>query len=101
MGEWFDDPEVYEFIEKLMPVIPAVSMRHYCKGSQLRRAGLADWRTGLLQMVVPDSRAACVLALQHDPSLQSEGDRVAKFFAITGASRATYFRVKTRLAHAL
>lgn len=101
VGEWFDDPEVYDFIEKLMPMIPSMSMRHYCKGSQLRRAGLADWRTSLLQMVVPDGRAACVLAVQHDPSLQSEEDRVVKFSAVTGASRATYFRVKARLAHAL
>lgn len=98
---WFDDREVYEFLGKLMPMIPAVSMRHYCKGSQLRRAGLADWRTSLLQMVVPDARAACVLAVQHDPSLHSEDDRVMKFIAVTGASRATYFRVKAKLAHAL
>ena len=101
VGEWFNDSDVYEFLGKLMPMIPAVSMRHYCKGSQLRRAGLADWRTSLLQMVVPDGRAACVLAVQNDPALCSEGERVAKFTAITGASRATYFRVKAKLAIAL
>lgn len=98
---WFDDREVYEFLGRLMPMIPAVSMRHYCKGSQLRRAGLADWRTSLLQMVVPDVRAACVLAVQHDPSLHSEEERVDRFISNTGASRATYFRIKAKLAHAL
>lgn len=98
---WFRDSEVYEFLGKLMPVIPAVSMRHYCKGSQLRRAGLSDWRTSLLQMVVPESRAACAVAVQHDPSLHSEEDRVVKFKAITGASRATYFRIKAKLANAM
>lgn len=96
--DWFDDPEVYEFLGTLMPMISAVSMRHYRKGSQLRRAGLADWRTSLLQMVIPDSRAACVLAVQHDPALLSEEQRVQRFTVTTGASRATYFRIKARLA---
>jgi len=98
VAEWFHDSEVYEFIENFIPLIPAVSMRHYCKGSQLRRAGLTDWRTSLLQMIVPDSRAACVLAAQYDPSLHSEEERVLTFIEITGASRATYFRVKAKLA---
>jgi hypothetical protein len=101
VSRWFDDREVYEFLGKLMPMIPAVSMRHYCKGSQLRRAGLADWRTSLLQMVMADGRAACVLAMQHDPSLRSEEARVMRFIEITGASRATYFRVKAKLGHAM
>ncbi len=100
VGTWFRDTEVYEFLGTLMPAIPAVSMRHYCKGSQLRRAGLADWRTTLLKMVVPDDRAACVLAMREDPALRSEDERAAKFIATTGASRATYFRVKARLARA-
>lgn len=99
VGEWFDDPEVYQFLGRLMPMIPAISMRHYSKGSQLRLAGLADWRTSLLQMVVPDGRAACVIAMQHDPALHSEEERVVKFAAITGASRATYFRIKAKLAN--
>ncbi|MCE7974793.1 MAG: hypothetical protein DYG92_10815 [Leptolyngbya sp. PLA1] len=101
VGGWFNDGEVYEFLGKLIPMIPAVSMRHYCKGSQLRKAGLTDWHTSLLQMVVPDRRAACVLAVQHDSSLRSEEERVLRFIAITGASRATYFRIKAKLAHAL
>jgi len=100
VGEWFDDPEVYDYLGRLLPTIPAISMRHYCKGSQLRRAGLIDWRTSLMQMVLPDGRATCVLAMQHDPSLATEVERVAKFIAITGASRATYFRIKATLGKA-
>mgnify|MGYP000937891411 CR=1 FL=1 len=101
VSEWCGDAEVYEFLGKLLPLIPAISMRHYSKGAQLRRAGLADWRTSLLQMVVPDGRDACLLAVQHDPSLQSEDERASKFMATTGASRATYFRVKAKLARTL
>ena len=101
VGQWFDDAEVYKFLGRLLPVIPAVSMRHYSKGSQLRRAGFSDWRYGLLQMIVPDRRAACVMAVQHDPKLDSEQQRVGRFVAMTGASRATYFRIKAKLAAAL
>lgn len=96
VSEWFNDDEVYEFIASIMDMIPAVSMRHYCKGSQLRQAGLHDWRTSLLQMVVSDPRAGCMLALQQNPSLATERDRVAQFVAATGCSRATYFRLKAQ-----
>jgi hypothetical protein len=99
--QWFDDPEVYDFLSRLLPVIPAVSMRHYCKGSQLRQAGFADWRNSLLQMIIPDRRVACVMAVQYDPESLSEQQRVASFVAATGASRATYFRIKAKLAAAL
>lgn len=98
VGQWFDDPDVYGFLGGLLPVVPAISMRHYCKGSQLRRAGLTDWRNSLLQMIIPDKRAVCALAVQHDPALRSEQERAARFTATTGASRATYFRIKAKLA---
>ncbi len=101
VSDWFDDDEVHAFLGKLLPLIPAISMRHYCKGSQLRRAGLADWRTSLLQMVVPDTRAAHVLAVQNDPALHSEEERIVRFAALSGSSRATYFRIKAKLAVAL
>lgn len=94
VGNWFDDPEVYEFLASIMSFVPAVSMRHYCKGSQLRRAGLTDWRASLMQMVIADPRAACVIAVQHDAALGSERERVNRFVTATGCSRATYFRIK-------
>ena len=97
VGEWFQDREVYEFIARIMPFITSLSMRHYCKGSQLRRARLPDWRNGLLQMVLPDPRLACIVALQYEPGLTSERERVERFGAATGYSRATYFRMKAKL----
>jgi energy-coupling factor transporter ATP-binding protein EcfA2 len=98
VGEWFQDPEVYRLIGETMPAISAISMRHYCKGAQLRRAGLADWRISLLQMILPDPRLACVAALQHDSSLRSEEQRARRFVTTTGSSRATYFRMKAKFA---
>jgi hypothetical protein len=98
VGEWFDDSEVYAFLQKIMTLVPAISMRHYCKGSQLRCAGLDDWRTSLLQMVIPNARDACAIAVQHDQRLITEQERVEQFIASTKCSRATYFRLKARLA---
>jgi hypothetical protein len=98
VGEWFDDREVYDLLCRLVPVVSALSMRHYCKGSQLRRAGIADWRSSLLQMMIPDRRIAGVIAVQNDPTFRSERERIARFTASTGASRATYFRIKSKLA---
>jgi hypothetical protein len=100
VAEWFDDADVYSFIERILPSITELSMRHYCKGSQLRRAGLSDWRSSVLQMVLPDPRMACVVALQHEPTLGSEQERVERFVTSTGCSRATYYRMKARLAGA-
>jgi hypothetical protein len=97
VGEWFHDQEVYSFIAQVMPSIRTVSMRHYCKGSQLRRAGLADWRNSLLQMVLSDPRLACVASLQHEAPPRLEREKVEHFIAETGCSRATYFRMKARL----
>lgn len=97
VGQWFDDTEVYGFLAKILPVVPAISMRHYCKGSQLRRAGLSDWRQSLLQMALPDRCVACAIAVQYDSDLHNEQERVARFIATTGVSRATYFRIKSKL----
>jgi hypothetical protein len=51
-------------------------------------------------MTIPDRRIACVVAVQHDPELGSEQQRVSRFTAATGASRAIYFRIKAKLAAA-
>ena len=56
--KWFQDTEVYGFVEQNLPWVTDLSMRHYVKASQLRCAGLPDWRDSLLQMVLPDQRLA-------------------------------------------
>ena len=93
-ADWFDDPEVYRFIGSYLPHIPNLSMRYYDKGKRLREAGFIDWRKSLLQMMLTDRIMAVVAGVQLDPRLGSELDRVAQFVAETGASRATYFRLK-------
>jgi hypothetical protein len=76
VGQWFQDHEVYHFIARIMPSIKTLSMRHYRKGSQLRRAGLIHWRKSLLQVVLPDQRLAWFLSLQYEPALNSEHEKI-------------------------
>lgn len=48
-------------------------------------------------MLIADTREACVIAVQHDPRFRSERERVEEFIASTRCSRATYFRLKSRV----
>ncbi|MCL2641837.1 MAG: hypothetical protein FWD53_13385 [Phycisphaerales bacterium] len=98
VGKWLDDPEVYKFVGKLMPLISTVSMRYYCKGAQLRLAGFVDWRNSLLQMMIPDRQVAALIEIQQDTKLKTEQQRVDRFIAATETSRAMYYRIKTKLA---
>jgi hypothetical protein len=97
VADWFEDDEVYQFIGDHLAQIPQISMRHYHKGSLLRKAGLGDWRLSLLQMMVPDKRLGLVAALQVDPELTSDAERVARFMAESGQSRPTYYRMRSLL----
>jgi len=67
VGECFRTKKSTSSSQQVIPSIRAVSMRHYCKASQLRRAGFADWRNSVLQMVLPDPRLAmcCITATRN------------------------------------
>src|SRR5205085_2665536 len=92
-----DDPQVYQLIGNYLPHAVTLSMRHYGKGRSLRRAGLPDWQKSVLQMILPDRGTAIVAGLQLDRRLGTDIQRVERFVAETGLSRASYFRLKKRL----
>lgn len=94
---WFPDQEVYRFIGSLLPYVPRVSIRHYLKGRTLRHAGMSDWKSTIVRMLLPDTALACVVRLQLDQSFKREKDRVAQFISETGKSRPTYFRLKQQV----
>ena len=97
VATWFDDQEVFDFVGRYLGCVPHISMRHYEKGSMLRGAKIADWKNRLLQMILPDKRMAVVAALQVDPELGSDKERVDRFVQETGQSRPTYYRLKQDL----
>jgi hypothetical protein len=96
-AEWFDDPEVFQFVGSYLPHISQLSMRYYDKGTRLRKAGFVDWQKSVLQMMLPDRTVALVAGLQLDPRLGSDVDRLAQFSAECGRSRMTYYRCKRRI----
>lgn len=98
VGRWCEDDVVYEFIGRHLSVVPHVSMRWYAKGQRLRNAGFEDWPASVLQMMCGDRPLATVASLVADPRFDSESARVAAFRRDTGLSRASYFRLKKRLA---
>ena len=58
-----------------MPSVDAISMRHYYKGSQLRRAGFSDWHDSLLQMILA-AGGAHRLAVQNGNVYAWGGDAI-------------------------
>jgi len=96
-AEWFDDPEVFQFVGSYLPHIAQLSMRYYDKGARLRKAGFVDWQKSVLQMMLPDRVVALVAGLQLDPRLGSDIERLAQFTAECGRSRMTYYRCKRRI----
>ena len=97
-GTWCEDMEVYTFIGAHLASVPAVSMRWYAKAQKLREAGFSEWRTLLLQMMLADRDLAVVASLLVDTAFHNDQQRVGAFNDRTGKSRATYYRLKKRLA---
>lgn len=96
-ARWCTDPEVVALIGEHLRLVPHVSLRWYAKAQRLRAAGFADWRASLLQMMLGDRRLAVLSAVLTEPAYRTERARLEAFARQTGASRATYYRLKRRL----
>ena len=100
VAQWCNDETVYRFIGEHLSAVQFVSMRWYAKAQKLREAGFRDWRVSLLQMMLCDRHLAIVADLLLDRSYPTEGDRIAAFVTRSGRSRATYYRLRQKLAPA-
>ncbi len=98
VGQWCDDDVVYRFIGAHVSAVPSVSMRWYAKAQKLREAGFDDWKISVLQMMLCNRHLAIVADLLLDSTYKTEGDRIRAFAVRTGRSRATYYRLKQKLA---
>jgi len=97
VAAWAPDTAVYNFIGQHLPLIIEPSMRHYVEGAELKKAGL-DWEQALLETWNVDSRVRVFLRLEHAPLKPAE--RVETFKRETGASRRTYFYIRSRIREA-
>lgn len=97
-GGWVKDQEILDFIGKYVAVISDPDMRIvYQRAEQYKNLG-RDWRSYLLQIFFANDLSLKVAAaVMIDPSLKTVPARVAKFIALGGGSRATYFRRQKEL----
>ena len=95
--EWFDDREVYDFIEDHLADVRQLSMRHYVKGEQLKKANPDKWQEQLLTIMGIDDQWRSFIRIVHDTQLASEAERVARFESEGLGDRATYYRWKKKL----
>jgi hypothetical protein len=98
--KWFEDREVYEFIEDHLRYITQPSMRFYVKGDQLKRADPEKWRDRLLAIMNIDEKVRAIVQLLSAPGFATEAERVAEFTSQGFGDRATYYRWKKKLIDA-
>ncbi len=94
--EWFDDEEVYDFIEEHLPYITRPSMRHYLKGKELRQACPDRWKELLLTTMGLNEKIKAIRQLITVSDYANDAERVAAFEAGGFGSRATFYRWKKR-----
>ncbi len=94
-GEWFEDREIYQWIESRLHLVHEPSMRLYYGAAELKRAGL-DWKRGL-PLGLKNERQRLAAELFADCSFATQEARAGEFTARGGGCRATYFNHLRRL----
>ena len=95
-GQWFKDEAVYEFVGQRLDRIHQHSQRLYVHALKLKRAKL-DWQSWLEEQIEPPDHLKILDEIRKDASLLTESERFARFYSLTGMSRATYFRYTKEL----
>lgn len=95
VSKWFRDVDVLEWFERNLHMFRHLSMRHYVRAAELKKAGL-DWVNASLPESLPE-KTILVARLKDDPSFTSESERAAAFVEMGGGCRATYFNHARRL----
>ncbi|WP_435018554.1 hypothetical protein TA3x_000531 [Tundrisphaera sp. TA3] len=94
VGSWFRDKRVYDYIGDRLDRIFKPSQRLYLGASAMRERGLGDdWKAWVEEKIALPDELQIVRDLRADKSYTSEDRRVQRYLALTGKSRASYFRV--------
>lgn len=94
---WFDDAEVYDYIERHLGLIARPSMRHYVHGKCLREAHPDRWQLMLLELMGVDPRIRVLATLLDDARYRSQEERATAFESMGLGDRSTYYRWKKKL----
>jgi hypothetical protein len=92
---WFNDQEILKWYDRHLSLFNTLSMRHYVRAAELKRAGL-DWQHASLPENLPQ-KMLLVARLRSDESLCSEEERARVFISLGAGCRATYFNHARRL----
>ena len=101
-GRWFDDPEIFAFIGRHLPLIMRPSFRLYITAKNCKQSDL-NWRDLILRTIKNEATSKMILVarLLADPSYDDtpapELARKKAFQRLGGGARATYHRHKTKL----
>ena len=98
-GEWFDDPEIYDWFAGNLHRVRQPSLRHYVRAKELKAAGM-DW-TVVLADKNDNPRARLVAELLANPDYGSTAARVQAFVDQGGGCRATFFSYRRQLRRCL
>jgi hypothetical protein len=97
VGHWCKDSEVYEFVGRHLNLVVQPSMRTYGHAENIKAMG-GDWRGWLTRKWFADKpKLAMVAQIMADQSLVTANQRVARFAALGGGSKATYMRIQAKL----
>lgn len=92
VGTWFDDKRVYNYVSDRLDRIYQPSQRLYVTASSLRKLG-EDWKGWIEAKIALPDELQIVRDLRSDNTYICEDKRVLRYNALTGKSRASYFRV--------
>jgi hypothetical protein len=99
-ARWFWDQEVHDWFGRHLHGLRGVEARWYVIAAQDKEAG-RDWRRITLAAHAPDVGSCVVQDLETDPACPTRADKARRFVELmgraTGASRASYFRLRKRL----
>lgn len=101
VSTWFDDDEVFRFIEDHLAFLARPSMRYYVKGKQLRHACPDRWQDQLLTIMGLGEKVRAIRHLLVSPAFAGDAERIAAFESAGHGSRATFYRWKKRLETAM
>jgi hypothetical protein len=100
-AKWFWDQEIHDWFGQHLARLDPIDVRWYLDAASDKAAG-RDWRQLLLKAHGIDRASIIVQDLEQDPACPSRDAKAARFVEMMGgakgASRATYFRLRQRLA---
>ena len=95
IADWFWDQEIYDYLGERLIMLDRPSVRTYIKAWERKQAG-GDWKKLIQDVFCHDNATKLVQILEGDAECNNVDDRVGKFIAQSGMSRATYFNLKRK-----